>query len=144
MKLIRINILLLCGFILGCNNRGNKCIEPIIKEINITSGNSVGTAYYFFIENYRIECLSSYFLTTEAEEFIDSIQAIDSSITVGSIYYGSSMKLFDLEEYDIGDLRKYDGIEFWYNGRINRRGFHEIDYIKYMQDGKHIEIYTHQ
>jgi hypothetical protein len=56
------------------------------------------------------------------------------------------MDIFDLDRYEVKyeDIEKYDGIEFYYNGRVNSRGFHEIIFIHYYQDGKNIGIYTNQ
>ncbi len=66
---------------------------------------------------------------------------------VGSIYFGSSMKLFNEKEIEIynSEFKNYDGIKFYYNSKkLNSHNKPCIDFIALYSNGREYEIYVPQ
>ena len=117
--------------------------SPIIKKIDLEDSTEAGVGHYFYIENYSADYFNSYFLTYKAEKILDSLKVEQQ---IGSISFGSSMKVFNLKEAEINyeKFKNYNGIKLWYNGKINSKGYHEISLIDIYSDGYDYEIYTNQ
>lgn len=134
-------------FITSCkrkeNNKNPIITSPIIKRIEIEDSTEAGTGYYFYIENYNDIYYKDFFLVERAEKFINSLE---EGSRVGSIYFGSSMKLFNLKNTEIyyKRFKEYDGVNFLYNGKVNKNGYHEIEHITVYIEGKELGLNFNQ
>lgn len=119
------------------------CGDPIIRRVNLVDEIDTGYGYYFYIDNYDIRCFNSYFLSKRAEAFIDTL---NSDKPVGSIYFGSSKKVFNEKENEIyyKDFKNHEGISFYYSKNKNSHNKPIIDFIVLYSNGKKYEIYIPQ
>jgi hypothetical protein len=109
----------------------------------MNDSSETGIGYYFYIQNYNDIYYKDFFLVESAEKFIDSL---DEGNRVGSIYFGSSMKLFNLKNTKIyyNKFNEYDGVSFLYNGKVNKNGYHEIEHITVYIEGKKVGLNFNQ
>ena len=131
-------------FIVSCKfDRYKDCHNPIIKSVDLVDEIDNGYGYYFYIENYDSRCFNSYYLSHIAEQFMDTLHA---DKPVGSIYFGSSPKVFNEKETKIyyKKFKDYEGIKFYYSKNKNSHNKQAIDFISLYSNGKKYEIYVPQ